>query len=125
MMDSEGTGAAQSNPLHDIWAAMAPRLQLYLRSFSGLSAHEKADVLQEVMVALWRDCPVGQDAIKPWLYRVARNRAIDSLRRTRRVQARELELPDGPSVLIDQANAAYPSAPALKMPPSAPKIRCL
>jgi RNA polymerase sigma-70 factor (ECF subfamily) len=61
------------------------------------------------MVALWRDCPVGQDAIKPWLYRVARNRAIDALRRTRRVQACELDLPDGPSVLIDQAHAAYPS----------------
>jgi len=88
---------------------MAPRLELYLRSFSRLSEHEKADVIQEVMVALWRDGPCDEDAIRPWLYRVARNRAIDALRHARRVQTRELDPPDGPSMLIDQAHTDYPS----------------
>lgn len=87
---------------------MSPRIEVYLRSFSGLSASEQEDVLQEVMVALWRGGPDGEDAVRPWLYRVARNRAIDALRHAKRIQGREQILPEGPSVMMDQLPAAYP-----------------
>ena len=89
MMGNDGKTAAQGKPLHEIWVVMAPRIELYLRSFSGLSAPEQEDVLQEVMVALWRGGPDGEDAIMPWLYRVARNRAIDALRHAKRIQVRD------------------------------------
>ncbi|MFH2113976.1 MAG: sigma-70 family RNA polymerase sigma factor [Spirochaetota bacterium] len=95
--------------MHEIWAAMAPRIDLYLRSFSSLSVHEQEDVLQEVMVALWRDGPDDESAIRPWLYRVARNRAIDALRHTKRIQAHEQSFPEGSWILVDQLPAVYPS----------------
>jgi RNA polymerase sigma-70 factor, ECF subfamily len=109
MMDNDGRATGQSNAVQKIWADMAPRLELYLRSFSGLSPHEKEDVLQEVMVALWRDSPDSEEAVKPWLFRVTRNRAIDALRHAKRITERERFLPEGPLALIDRMPASGPN----------------
>jgi RNA polymerase sigma-70 factor, ECF subfamily len=109
MMDNDGRTTGQNGALHTVWASMAPRLELYLRSFSRLSPQEKEDVLQEVMVALWRDSPDCEETIGPWLYRVARNRAIDALRHAKRIEARERSLPEGPLALIDRAPAYGPN----------------
>ncbi len=108
-MHNDGKIAGHGSVLHKTWVSWAPRLELYLRSFSGLRAHEREDVLQEVMVALWRDGPESEEAIKPWIYRVTRNRAIDALRQAKRSKAREHSLPNGPAALLDQAPAAYPN----------------
>jgi len=78
--------------LHDqapdaFWRDMRPRLELYLRSFSGLSEEDREDVLQRVMLAyVGRSAALAGDA-RPWLYRVARNAAID-LGRSRRREER-------------------------------------
>ncbi len=95
--------------MHTVWTAMAPRLELYLRSFSGLSPQEKEDVLQEVMVALWRDGPDCAEGIKPWLFRVSRNRAIDALRHAKRIKERERTQPGGPLALIDLVPTSGPN----------------
>lgn len=109
MMDNDGKATGRRGSLHTIWADMAPRLELYLRSFSRLSPQEKEDLLQEVMVALWRDGPEREEAIRPWLYRVSRNRAIDALRHAKRAQAREEASPEGTQALIVQLPASCPN----------------
>ena len=57
------------------------------------NAADAEDVTQEAFVKLWRDPPVlrNQAALKGWLVRVARNLAIDRLRRTRNTSDSELE----------------------------------
>ncbi len=65
------------------------------------NAADAEDVTQEAFVKLWRSPPVLRDksAIKAWLVRVARNLAIDRLRRSRETSDSELEL------LVDSSTA--------------------
>ena len=65
------------------------------------NAADAEDVTQEAFVKLWRSPPVlrNQAALKGWLVRVARNLAIDRLRRARNTSDSELEL------LVDMSTA--------------------
>lgn len=65
------------------------------------NAADAEDVTQEAFVKLWRNPPVlrNQAALKGWLVRVARNLAIDRLRRARNTSDSELEL------LVDTSTA--------------------
>jgi RNA polymerase sigma-70 factor (ECF subfamily) len=65
------------------------------------NAADAEDVTQEAFVKLWRSPPVlrNQAALKGWLVRVARNLAIDRLRRARNTSDSELEL------LVDTSTA--------------------
>lgn len=47
--------------------------------------HEAADALHDVMLDVWRKAgPYSGQPVKPWLYTIARNKAIDRLRKTQR-----------------------------------------
>lgn len=63
------------------------------------NAADAEDVAQEAFVKLWRNPPAlrNQAALKGWLVRVARNLAIDRLRRARNTSDSELELLVDPS----------------------------
>ncbi len=65
------------------------------------NAADAEDVTQEAFVKLWRNPPElrNQAALKGWLVRVARNLAIDRLRRARNTSDSELEL------LVDTSTA--------------------
>jgi RNA polymerase sigma-70 factor (ECF subfamily) len=63
---------------------MEGRLAVYLRSFSGLGAEDREDALQATLTAFWRSGPEAEEDARPWLYRVARNAAVDALRRRKR-----------------------------------------
>lgn len=67
------------------------------------NAADAEDVTQEAFVKLWRDPPDlrNQAALKGWLVRVARNLAIDRLRRKRDTSDSELELLVDPSTAPD------------------------
>lgn len=67
------------------------------------NAADAEDVTQEAFVKLWRDPPVlrNQAALKGWIVRVARNLAIDRLRRARNTSDSELELLVDPSTAPD------------------------
>lgn len=62
----------------------APRIKAYLLRL-GLSVLEAEEMTQEVMVTLWRKAGLfdpQKSSVATWLYRIARNRRIDALRRT-------------------------------------------
>jgi len=67
------------------------------------NAADAEDVTQEAFVKLWRSPPDlrNKAALKGWLARVARNLAIDRLRRTRNTSDSELELLVDPSTAPD------------------------
>ncbi|WP_417771375.1 sigma-70 family RNA polymerase sigma factor [Stappia sp.] len=63
----------------------APRLKSYLVRL-GTDATEAEELAQEVMITLWRKAHLfdpGRASPSTWLFRIARNRRIDALRRDR------------------------------------------
>jgi RNA polymerase sigma-70 factor (ECF subfamily) len=80
----------------------APRLNGYLQRL-GADASTAEEITQDVMSTLWRKAALfdpAKSSLSTWLYRVARNRRIDGLRR-------------------DRADALEPSEPMLQ-PAAAP-----
>ncbi len=60
-------------------------LQLHCYRIVG-SAQDAEDLLQETLLAAWRDLEQfqGRASVRAWLYRIATNRALDALRASRR-----------------------------------------
>ncbi len=94
---AQGDNAAASALI----AMLAPRLLAYCRRILGGDGAEAEDVLQEVMLRLWRLAPgwvAGQAKVSTWAYQVATNLCTDRLRRHgRRATALEdiVEPPSG------------------------------
>jgi RNA polymerase sigma-70 factor (ECF subfamily) len=71
--------------LSSIWEEIAAELSRFVRA-SGIDAHRADDVLQDVYLAAWRECPphLDREGLRKWLYRVCANRChLEHRRRTR------------------------------------------
>ncbi len=74
----------------------APRLAAYLQRL-GADAALAEEVAQDAMVALWRKAEQfdpQKSSVATWLYRIARNRRIDLLRRAHGGAMRLQDIPD-------------------------------
>lgn len=63
----------------------APRINGYLQRL-GLDARQAEEITQEVMIVLWHKAALfdpAKSSLATWLYRIARNRRIDAMRRDR------------------------------------------
>lgn len=63
----------------------APRLKSYLQKL-GMGAGQAEEITQDVMIVLWHKAHLfdsAKSSLATWLFRVARNRRIDALRRDR------------------------------------------
>jgi RNA polymerase sigma-70 factor (ECF subfamily) len=88
----------------------APRINAYLQRL-GMERAVAEDLTQEVMVVLWHKAGLfdpQKSSLSTWLFRIARNRRIDALRRDR---SRVLD-PDDPIFLPDEIEAADTSLDA-------------
>lgn len=77
----------------------APRLKAYLLRLGSEGGHAE-EITQEVMITLWHKAALfdpQKSSLGTWLYRIARNRRIDGLRRDR------LDLVDPQEDLFDIA----------------------
>lgn len=79
----------------EAYRTLAPSVLGYLRE---QSVPEPEDVLSEVFLQVTRSLPRfkgTEDELRPWIFTIARNRAIDEARRRRRRPvAAQAELPD-------------------------------
>ena len=66
-----------------------PALTRYAGSFLRRSEHDAEDVVQDVFVRAHAGLCAGErpDDLRPWLYRLTRNRALDEMRRKRWAEA--------------------------------------
>ena len=98
----EAIAASQSRAAFaELFDYFAPRLKSYLMRL-GASDGEAEDLVQEVMITVWRKAGLydrRQASVSTWIFRVARNRRIDARRRARRP---ELE-PDDPVLAPPEA----------------------
>lgn len=121
-MSRQGDGTSEA-----FWRELRPRLELYLRSFSGLSPEDREDVLQRTLLAYLgrsdESLSTGSAGRSPaegfsgepraWLYRVARNAAIDALRAARREARRGHRVPVGQGSPEPESPYRGPEASAL------------
>ena len=69
----------------ELFDFFAPRIKAYLRRL-GLEDGAAEDIAQDVMIVLWHKAHLfdpSKSSLSTWLFRVARNRRIDALRRDR------------------------------------------
>lgn len=69
----------------ELFDHFAPRINFYLQRL-GLPAGQAEELTQEVMIVLWHKAHLfdaSKSSLSTWLFRVARNRRIDAVRRDR------------------------------------------
>ncbi|BBH69114.1 RNA polymerase sigma factor [Actinoplanes sp. OR16] len=103
--------------LTDLHARYAPELLRYLSGFAGGNRQTAEDLLQETMIRVWRhldNLPPEPEQTRRWLFTVARNVAIDAIRR-RQVRPAEVSLPDAlPEAGPDATSGAVVAVDTLK-----------
>lgn len=106
----------------------APRLKAMLMH-SNRSAAEADDVLQDVMLTIWRKARLfdpERASASAWIYRVARNRMIDIIRKESRAIPPELfetqDTGDSQSVEFGRAEEATALREALARLPDAQRV---
>ena len=75
-----------TSAFEDLFDYFAPRLKAYLLRL-GAHSGQAEELVQEVMITLWRKSHLfdpAKSSLATWLFRVARNRHIDALRRDKR-----------------------------------------
>jgi RNA polymerase sigma-70 factor, ECF subfamily len=88
----------------ELFAWYGPRVKAYLMR-QGADSGQAEEIAQEVMVTVWRKAHLydrSQASVSTWLFRIARNRRIDAIRRTKRP---ELD-PNDPLLMPSQPEAA-------------------
>jgi len=109
----------------ELFDHFAPRLKGYLMK-QGADAAIAEEIAQDVMVTLWRKAALfdrSKSSVATWLFRIARNRRIDMLRRKRTVSVdpetmviEDESLPD-PHETLDEAKRQTRIREALKQLP--------
>ncbi len=100
----------------DGWPELRPRLELYLASFSALGAEDREDALQATMIAYGAGGASAGGDRRAWAYRVARNAAIDAIRR----RNRERRLIERVALGVGEALAATEEAGGQSVEPESP-----
>lgn len=90
-----------------LWREWQPALRVYLFSFRSLLPEDREEVLQDTWAAL---CAAGRIVgadDKALAYRIARNKAIDLLRRHKRREPHVLHPAEDPETFIKTASSAH------------------
>jgi RNA polymerase sigma-70 factor (ECF subfamily) len=80
--------------LRALWARHAPHIDMVVRRLVGGDADVAADIAQEVWIQIFRALPSyrGESQFGTWAHRIAVNRTLNALRRTRRLAKTETEI---------------------------------
>ena len=86
--------------LRQLWSQHAPHIDAVVRRLVGGDPDLAADIAQEVWIQIFRALPGyrGDSQFGTWAHRIAVNRTLNALRRTRRLERVETE--------IDEASAS-------------------
>src|SRR3954464_8584163 len=80
--------------LRALWARHAPHIDLVVRRLVGQDHDLAADIAQEVWIQIFRALPSwrGDSQFSTWAHRIAVNRTLNALRKTRRIASVETEV---------------------------------
>jgi RNA polymerase sigma-70 factor (ECF subfamily) len=117
----EGDEAA----LRSLWTRHAPHIDMVVRRLVGFEPDLAEDIAQEVWIQIFRALPSyrGDSQFSTWAHRIAVNRTLNALRRTKRLAAIETEVEeDSAAVEMDTERsfiAASIESAAAKLSPGA------
>src|SRR3954463_10962302 len=88
--------------LRALWTRHAPHIDMVVRRLVGGDADLAADIAQEVWIQIFRALPSyrGDSQFSTWAHRIAVNRTLNALRKTRRLATIETEV-DENSVSVE------------------------
>jgi RNA polymerase sigma-70 factor, ECF subfamily len=80
--------------LRSLWSRHAPHIDMVVRRLVGFDPDLAEDIAQEVWIQIFRALPSyrGDSQFSTWAHRIAVNRTLNALRRTRRLAAIEVEV---------------------------------
>jgi len=80
--------------LRALWTRHAPHIDMVVRRLVGGDVDAAADIAQEVWIQIFRALPSyrGDSQFSTWAHRIAVNRTLNALRRTRRLASVETEV---------------------------------
>ncbi|HEY4133286.1 MAG TPA: RNA polymerase sigma factor [Gemmatimonadaceae bacterium] len=86
--------AGDESALRALWTRHAPHIDLVVRRLVGGDMDLAADIAQEVWIQIFRALPSyrGDSQFSTWAHRIAVNRTLNALRKTRRLAAVETEV---------------------------------
>src|SRR6188474_1644660 len=80
--------------LRALWTRHAPHIDMVVRRLVGGDPDVAADIAQEVWIQIFRALPSyrGDSQFSTWAHRIAVNRTLNALRKTRRIASVETEV---------------------------------
>jgi RNA polymerase sigma-70 factor (ECF subfamily) len=95
-----------------LWMRHAPHIDVVVRRLVGNDPDLAADVAQEVWIQIFRALPGfrGDAQFGTWAHRVAVNRTLNALRRTRRMAALEVDVDEESAAVEPDAERALLAA---------------
>ena len=95
-----------------LWTRHAPHIDVVVRRLVGHDADLAADVAQEVWIQIFRALPSfrGDAQFGTWAHRIAVNRTLNALRRTKRMAGLEVEVQDDSASVEPEAERAMLAA---------------
>ena len=86
--------AGDESALRALWTRHAPHIDLVVRRLVGGDSDLAADIAQEVWIQIFRALPSyrGDSQFSTWAHRIAVNRTLNALRKTRRIANLETEV---------------------------------
>ena len=86
--------AGDEGALRALWARHAPHIDMVVRRLVGGDADLAADIAQEVWIQIFRALPSyrGDSQFSTWAHRIAVNRTLNALRKTKRLANLETEV---------------------------------
>src|SRR5687768_13142185 len=112
--------------MRSLWSRHAPHIDAVVRRLVGQDMDLAADIAQEVWIQIFRALPQyrGDSQFGTWAHRIAVNRTLNALRKTRRLAKIETEVeedsavvdpdPDRALVLATIENAARKLSPGAR-----------
>src|SRR5207237_9531680 len=80
--------------LRSLWSRHAPHIDMVVRRLVGFDLDLAEDIAQEVWIQIFRALPSyrGDSQFSTWAHRIAVNRTLNALRKTRRLANLEVEV---------------------------------
>lgn len=95
-----------------LWARHAPHIDVVVRRLVGQDPDLAADIAQDVWIQIFRALPSfrGDSQFSTWAHRIAVNRTLNALRRSKRLAALETDVEDDSASVEPEAERALLAA---------------
>jgi RNA polymerase sigma-70 factor (ECF subfamily) len=104
--------AGDQAAMRALWTRHAPHIDVVVRRLVGGDPDLAADIAQEVWIQIFRALPSfrGDSQFGTWAHRIAVNRTLYALRRTRRVASLEVDVDDDTAAVEPEGERALLAA---------------